>query len=80
MDQGVIQNLKVKYRKLLLRVRINELEAGMSYKLSLLDALHLLRRAWGQVTEEAINNCFRHAHFIHKVDRQVFQRLKHLFI
>ena len=68
MDQGVIQNLKVHYRKLLLRCRISEIEARKDYKIELLDALHLLRRAWEQVTGETIKNCFRHAKFIHKVN------------
>ena len=42
-------------------MRIAEIEAGKDYKLGLLTAVHLLRRAWEQVTEETIKNCFRHA-------------------
>uniref|UniRef100_A0A915E5U0 Uncharacterized protein n=1 Tax=Ditylenchus dipsaci TaxID=166011 RepID=A0A915E5U0_9BILA len=39
-------------------------QAGNNYKVSLLDSLYLLRRAWGQVTEKTIRNCFRHADLI----------------
>ena len=34
-----------------------------TFKLSLLDALYLVRTAWSAVTKETIANCFRHAGF-----------------
>ena len=65
MDQGIIQNLKVHYRGLVLRRYIAEVEAGTnsSYNISLLDATRYLVRAWDMVTPTTIANCFRKAGF-----------------
>ena len=65
MDQGIIQNLKVHYRGLVLRRYIAEVEAGTtsSYNISLLDATRYLVRAWDAVTPTTIANCFRKAGF-----------------
>ena len=64
MDQGIIQNLKVHYRKLLLRQRILAIDSGTEFSFNLLDAVHLLRQAWDNVTASTISNCFRHANFV----------------
>ena len=63
MDQGVIQNLKVHYRGLLLRRVIAEVEAGnnSAFKVNLREALRYLSRAWQMVTENTIANCFKKA-------------------
>ena len=58
MDQGVIRNLKVNYRRQLVRKLSNSVENSMEYSVSLLDALHFLRTAWDAVTPETIANCF----------------------
>lgn len=65
MDQGIIQNLKVHYRGLVLRRYIAEVEAGTnsSYRINLLDAIRYLVRAWDMVTQTTIANCFRKAGF-----------------
>ena len=65
MDQGIIQNLKVHYRGLVLRRYIAEVEAGTTsfYNISLLDATRYLVRAWDAVTPTTIANCFRKAGF-----------------
>ena len=63
MDQGVIQNLKVHYRRLLLRKRIDAIDVGYAFSLNLLDAIHLLRRAWEAVSDNTIQGCFRRAKF-----------------
>lgn len=65
MDQGIIQNLKVHYRGLVLRRYIAEVEASTnsSYNISLLDATRYLVRAWDMVTPTTIANCFRKAGF-----------------
>ena len=57
MDQGIIENLKRHYKKILLR---RWLEA---IKFTLLDALHVVRCDWEQVSEYTIRNCFAKAKF-----------------
>jgi hypothetical protein len=64
MDQGVIQSLKVNYRKLLLRKRLQAIDDEIEFKINLLDALHLIRRSWDMVGAVTISKCFRKAGFI----------------
>ncbi|XP_061190463.1 tigger transposable element-derived protein 4-like [Saccostrea echinata] len=63
MDQGIIQSLKVQYRKRVLLKYINAIDKGQTPTISILDALHLLSQAWDNVTVSTISNCFRHAGF-----------------
>lgn len=62
-DQGIIQNLKLNYRKQLLRKYLVAIEAKEDFSMNLLDALHTLRSAWNLVKPATIENCFRHAGF-----------------
>jgi transposase len=70
-DQGIIKCLKHYYRdQVISRIervidgKESEMTAqGIAKATSLLDALHMLRAAWGQVTEACIANCWRKAHF-----------------
>ena len=64
MDQGIIQNLKVHYRKYLLREHIRMIDAGKSFCPTLLEALRILKRAWDDVKPETIRNCFKEAGFV----------------
>ena len=63
MDQGIIQSLKVQYRKRVLIKYINAIDKGQTPVISILDALHLLSQAWNNVRQSTIANCFRHAGF-----------------
>lgn len=63
MDQGVIQNLKVHYRKRLLRRRIAAIDSDTEFKFNLLDAVFILDKAWDDVKAVTISNCFRKAGF-----------------
>uniref|UniRef100_A0A915CZT8 DDE-1 domain-containing protein n=1 Tax=Ditylenchus dipsaci TaxID=166011 RepID=A0A915CZT8_9BILA len=64
MYQGIIQNLKVQYRRYFLRERIKDIDEKQDFRFNLLNALHLLRRAWGDVKPETVRNCFRKASFV----------------
>jgi hypothetical protein len=64
MDQGIIQNLKVHYKKELLRKRIAHLDAGRNFDPDLKQAMRILKHAWGQVKQETIRNCFKEAGFV----------------
>ena len=53
MDQGVIQNLKVHYRKLVILQQLKSYDSTEEPTvISVLDALHLLSRAWAKVSEK----------------------------
>lgn len=63
MDQGVIRNLKANYRKLLVLKIIENLEQKVDSKITTLDAILMLSKAWSSVPASTIANCFRHAGF-----------------
>jgi len=65
-DQGIIQNLKVQYRKQVLLKQITYAEKKKDFVITVLDALRLLQQAWTSVTPTTITNCFRHAGFSHQ--------------
>ena len=45
MDQGIIENLKRHYKKILLRRRLEAMDMGKEFEFTLLDALHVVRYA-----------------------------------
>lgn len=61
MDQGIIQNLKIHYRKLVIMKQLKSIERNKELQITVLDALRMLYQAWDRVTEKTIKNCFRHA-------------------
>lgn len=63
MDQGVIKVLKSFYRRHVLEKLLLCSDNEKSYTVTLLTALHMLVRAWNQVTTETIANCYRHCGF-----------------
>ena len=63
MDQGIIENLKCHYKKILLRRWLKAMDMGKEFEFTLLDALHVVRCAWEQVSESTIRNCFAKAKF-----------------
>lgn len=64
MDQGIIQNLKVHYRKRLLRRRILAIDSQTEFSFNLLNAVCLLKRVWGDVAPTTLVNCFKKAGFV----------------
>lgn len=64
LDQGIIQNFKLKYRGAVLRQIVNQLETNDAWKIDVLDAILLIRRAWDSVTASCITNCFRKSGFM----------------
>lgn len=57
MDQGIIQSLKVKFRK---RLVLKMLDQSDNFKVSLLDAILMICDSWDEVTPKTIINCFNH--------------------
>ena len=67
MDQGIIQNLKVFYRRQVVERILQSIDDGKpadSKVINVLDAIRMLHNAWHQVTAETIANCFKHAGFV----------------
>lgn len=57
MNQGIIQNLKVNYRKRVLLKFIKSIDRDEAPNINVLDALHLLSQAWNCVTSSTVFNC-----------------------
>ena len=62
-DMGIIKNLKVKYLGKILCKCIDAIDSGQDTSINLLDALHMIRAAWSEVTGATIANCFKKAGF-----------------
>ncbi|XP_068280711.1 zinc finger protein 316-like [Nyctibius grandis] len=63
MDAGVIPNLKGHYRALVLARAAQGPVAEVAGRVTLLDAVYLLHRAWGLVRPATVQSCFRKAGF-----------------
>ncbi|XP_033229057.1 tigger transposable element-derived protein 4-like [Belonocnema kinseyi] len=65
MDQGIIKNLKVNYRRRIIKrlLKASDEKMGLT-NLNLLDAIFDLNKAWTDVTSDTIANCFRKAGFV----------------
>ncbi|XP_038057078.1 tigger transposable element-derived protein 6-like [Patiria miniata] len=64
MDQGVIMNMKVHYRRKLLQSLLNAYDAGETPQpINVLQAINMVHTAWGAVKQDCIANCFRKAGF-----------------
>lgn len=55
MDQGIIQNLKIHYRKLVIMKQLKSIERNKELQITVLDALRMLYQAWDRVTEKTTN-------------------------
>ena len=69
MDQGIIENLKRHYKKIPLCRLLEAMDVGKEFEFTLLEALHVVRCAWEQVSESTIRNCFAKPKF-HKEEYQ----------
>ena len=67
-DQGIIQNLKVRYRKHLLLQFVTSIDAGKEFEHNLLDALYLLRLSWNNDKSSTLSGCFEHCGFTTQED------------
>ena len=73
---GIIQNFKVKYRKLLLKFvisRVNDKKTASEIvkEVDVLKAIRCVKEAWNQVDEETIRKCFRKCRFIPEVCEEI---------
>lgn len=64
LDQGIIHSFKQQYRQIIVKKQICAIERGKTVpeyikSISILDALHFIKRAWWLVKPECIENCFK---------------------
>ena len=64
MDQGIIENFKCHYKKILLCRWLEAMDMGKEFEFTLLDALHVVWCTWEQVSKSMIRNCFVKPKFI----------------
>lgn len=64
LDQGIIQNFKVKYRHEVVKKCIAEIDGGTNPSVNLLEAMRMAYKAWNCVEQKTIANCFRKARFV----------------
>ena len=65
MDQGIIQNINVQYRHLMVKRGLPPaVEKKILFQWSLLDALSPLKDAWSKVKPTTIANCYKHCGFV----------------
>jgi hypothetical protein len=66
MDAGIISAFKAHYKRLYLRQVIRDFESGVDEpaKINVLQAIHLTKAAWEEITTETIKNCWRHTEIL----------------
>jgi len=72
MDQGVIKNLKDRYRRQVLHRYLAAVESKKKPSITVADALFMARTAWDSVSSTTIQNCFRHCHFVAPDSSELF--------
>lgn len=74
LDLGIIRAFKHYYRRNLVQKLLCQLERGgdpNKFKMSILDAMHYTVKAWGEITDSTIKNCFRKAGIYKEQDEDV---------
>ncbi len=62
MDQGIINAEKIKYKKQVVRRKLDAIEYGYEMEpITILDAIEYTAKAWKEVKQSTIANCFRKA-------------------
>lgn len=73
LDQGIINNFKVFYRKEIVTQMLDCLEEGNSFNITVLTAMRIADKAWKNVSQTTIRNCFRSCGFDNKTGDQLLQ-------
>ncbi|XP_066146779.1 tigger transposable element-derived protein 6-like [Euwallacea fornicatus] len=68
LDQGIIKNVKFFYRDLILKHILTKVDGALSASelaksINILEALYFVHRAWNNVSQATIKNCFAKAGF-----------------
>lgn len=65
LDQGVIYNFKLQYKKSLVSEVIRVMDSGNALDITILEAIRWIERAWYNVSHKTIINCFLHAGMVY---------------
>jgi hypothetical protein len=72
MDQGIIQNAKVHYRRRVIDRKLDAIEYDYEYiDIDIKTAIEYLVAAWKEVTPQTIKNCWRKAGFVEPTTSEV---------
>lgn len=63
MDQGIINTLKIYYRKLLISEKIKCLDEHSDFNINIKNAIEWLYKSWRMLSSQCVENCFRKAGF-----------------
>ncbi|CAD7090768.1 unnamed protein product [Hermetia illucens] len=63
IDQDIIQSFNVHYRKEVVRQFLSDTEHQTPTTIDVLKAVWIIVKAWDQVSEETITNCFKKSGF-----------------
>lgn len=71
LDQGIIQNFKIRYRTRILKHILAQMDTvananELVKSVTVLDAIYFLNSAWQEVSCDTIKNCFKKAGFRHQ--------------
>ena len=75
MDQGIIQNINVQYRHLLVKCGLPAVEKKIPFEWTLLDTLSVLKDAWSKVKPTTIANCYTHCGLYLRIQRPRLQMI-----
>jgi len=70
LDQGIIKNFKLLYRKEIVSEFLACLDNNDSPKVTILTAIIISHKAWNNVTTLTIQNCFRKCGFVKTIDNE----------
>ncbi|XP_008180511.1 tigger transposable element-derived protein 6-like [Acyrthosiphon pisum] len=70
LDQGIIKNFKVLYRKEIVSEFLACLDNNDFPKVTILTAITMSHKAWNNVTGQTIRKCFRTCGFVKVIDRE----------
>lgn len=63
MNQSVVQNFKMCYRKEIIRQLVENIDNNELFSINIIEAIKMSDKAWKSVTQQTILNCFVKAGF-----------------
>lgn len=69
LNQEIIKNFKVLYRKEVVRRFLRDAKENNPTKIHVLEAMWMASKAWTHLTEKTIESCFRKSGFKQKIQK-----------
>lgn len=80
LNLGIIRAFKYFYRKNLVQILLSKIERGedpKKFKVSILDAIYYIVKAWGEIDERTIKICFRKAGISTEQEDEIEDLMEH---